>query len=610
VAVQPFFIKTMPTCLLVAFAWTLSPAPVQAQKGDAASSLVDLVPADAFFFAHARLGDLRASPWFKLLPAHARRDLSSDGFPFSAIGPIDEVILVVNSPERFFGLGGRPSKKATAAVKDNPATESKGPPPSKELPPKKESCGDKKEDEKEDEAAGPLLLYRFAKKIDVTKLGGKKPLDKGIPGAVLYDTRSGALLVFPDQQTAAFAELATLERFALSKKGHKAVAQLPLKDYVFAVGAAPGPGHAAALQRLLDDEDRHGFGFFVRGVLAPLTGLDSGALALALGDQPQLQACGVFSAGRAAQKGAWAVEDALTLIRLVVLPSIERDMDYERRRAFTPEKELEFANLAVLLEEAVPALRHAKVALDDKTVRAQVNLAVTVEQVRQRSAAHLKTLASDPKVRAARLRAVNQDKLKMIGLALHSVHDVHMQLPPQAICDKKTGKPLLSWRVAILPYIEQDALYRQFKLDEPWDSPHNLKLLDNMPDTYEAAGVEAKIKGGTFWQVFDGKHTMFEMRPGPSAFGARGIRISEVLDGLSNTLMVVEAGTAVPWTKPQDIPFDPEAKNAPKLGGVSKGGFNALYGDGSVRFHRLPLDAAVLRLLIMRNDGNAIPEID
>src|SRR5262245_59728137 len=80
-------------------------------------------------------------------------------------------------------------------------------------------------------------------------------------------------------------------------------------------------------------------------------------------------------------------------------------------------------------------------------------------------------------------RRTSQNNLKMVRLAMHNFHDA-MGRFPAATAYAKNGKPLLSWRVAILPYIEEDALYRQFKLDEPWDSPHNKKLIAKMPKIY------------------------------------------------------------------------------------------------------------------------------
>jgi len=91
----------------------------------------------------------------------------------------------------------------------------------------------------------------------------------------------------------------------------------------------------------------------------------------------------------------------------------------------------------------------------------------------------------------ASARSVSSNNLKQIGLALHNYHDTYGTLPPAAIVDKK-GKPLLSWRVAILPYIEQDNLYKQFKLDEPWDSKHNLALSRMIVKTYTLPYGEQK----------------------------------------------------------------------------------------------------------------------
>ena len=85
-------------------------------------------------------------------------------------------------------------------------------------------------------------------------------------------------------------------------------------------------------------------------------------------------------------------------------------------------------------------------------------------------------------VQSAAERANSSNNLKQIGLGMHNYHDQNNKLPPPYL-KTKDGKPGLSWRV-ILPYIEQDFLYRQFKLDEPWDSPKNLALLNQMPQTY------------------------------------------------------------------------------------------------------------------------------
>ena len=179
------------------------------------------------------------------------------------------------------------------------------------------------------------------------------------------------------------------------------------------------------------------------------------------------------------------------------------------------------------------------------------------------------------KVREASSRIRCANNLKQIGLAFHNYHDVNNGLPPASIVDKK-GKPMLSWRVMILPYIEQDNLYKQFKLDESWDSEHNKKLIDKMPPTYAIPSKLAK-PGMTHYRVFVGNGAMFDW--------VQGAGFNSVSDGLSNTWMAVEAEEGVPWTKPDELEFDPQ-KDLPKLGKFFKGGFNVLYGDGSVRFYK------------------------
>ena len=184
-------------------------------------------------------------------------------------------------------------------------------------------------------------------------------------------------------------------------------------------------------------------------------------------------------------------------------------------------------------------------------------------------------------------RVVISNDLKQLALAVHSYHDTYGRFPSAAVYDKD-GKPLLSWRVQILPYIEQEELYKQFHLDEPWDSEHNKKLLDKMPTTFAPENSEAFKKHETFFQGFAGKGSVFGGKAGPM--------MSDIaaLNGTSNTILFVEAAKSVPWTKPEDIALD-EGKLLPKLGGLSKDGFLAAFCDGSVRFLPLTIDEKDLR---------------
>ena len=180
---------------------------------------------------------------------------------------------------------------------------------------------------------------------------------------------------------------------------------------------------------------------------------------------------------------------------------------------------------------------------------------------------------------------------------MHGYHDVNQEFPAAAIFSAD-GKPLLSWRVAILPYIEQDSLYQQFKLDEPWDSAHNKTLLKQMPATYAMpVGGAAAKQFATHYQVFAGKGSVFD--------GKKGCRVADITDGTSNTFMIAEAADPVPWTKPADMPFDPK-KPLPKVGGLYPNGFNVAFCDGSVHFLKKSIKPDTLRALITRAGGEII----
>src|SRR5262249_25160506 len=150
-------------------------------------------------------------------------------------------------------------------------------------------------------------------------------------------------------------------------------------------------------------------------------------------------------------------------------------------------------------------------------------------------------------------------------------------------------------RVFILPYIEQDGLYKQFRLEEAWDSPHNIQLLPNMPSTYAAPGRKAKMVPAyyTVCHVFVGKGAAFEGREGLSL-------AADFPDGTSNTLLVVEAGEPVPWSKPDELPYDPDGP-LPQLRCLFRDGFRAGFADGSVDWFPKGTDEAILRALITRN---------
>jgi uncharacterized protein (TIGR03067 family) len=191
----------------------------------------------------------------------------------------------------------------------------------------------------------------------------------------------------------------------------------------------------------------------------------------------------------------------------------------------------------------------------------------------------LRRMGADPK-----RDALDQNRAKCAANLLTLAMVMEMQVlaerryPPAAIYSED-GKPLLSWRVALLAWMDQGELLKEFKTDEPWDSEHNRRLVAKMPKLYALPGVETKESGMTFFRVFTGKGTIYE--------GKEGIGFDEHLKGGHPHLMIVEAAEPVPWTKPDELAYDPE-KPLPRLGRMSDDGFLATSTSSADRVQFIP----------------------
>jgi Protein of unknown function (DUF1559) len=196
---------------------------------------------------------------------------------------------------------------------------------------------------------------------------------------------------------------------------------------------------------------------------------------------------------------------------------------------------------------------------------------------------------------ARRTQAAND--LRQIGVALHGAAAKDGHFLPPAICDA-SGKPLLSWRVAILPYLGEEELYKQFHLDEPWDSKANRRLEGKMPSVFR--GRASAISRTTHYLAVVGEGYAF--------FGQQGRALAEFKDGLSQTILIVETPPTkgVIWTKPDDLEqtaADPRAG----LFGRSDSSFLALFGDGHVDSIPTATSDDVLRALFTIAGGETIP---
>ena len=198
--------------------------------------------------------------------------------------------------------------------------------------------------------------------------------------------------------------------------------------------------------------------------------------------------------------------------------------------------------------------------------------------------------------RAAAMRSQSMNNLRQIAIAMHNYHDTYRHLPP-AVLYGPDGKTPYSWRVALLPSLGRQDLYDLYRFDEPWDGPNNRKLLDEIPSSYRSPTDPPASTNAAYFTLV-GPRTVFGSKEGPS--------FSDIRDGVANTILLVEAKRDIPWTKPEDIPFDPD-KPVPPLGGFSKGMFLAAFCDAHVQVLRTDIPQDILRLLIIKDDRQPIP---
>ena len=201
-------------------------------------------------------------------------------------------------------------------------------------------------------------------------------------------------------------------------------------------------------------------------------------------------------------------------------------------------------------------------------------------------------------------RAICANNLKQIALALHNYHTVYGCFPPAYVADEQ-GRPMHSWRVLILPFLEREPLYEKYDFSEPWDGPNNSKLAGQIPSVFTCPSDARRSKVSTY--------TNYVAVVGPETAwpGAQPVKIPDILDGTSRTILVVEvAGPGVQWMEPRDLDFTQMLHIVnPKSGaGISSehaGGANVALVDGSVYFLDEQLPPEKLRALLTRAGGEA-----
>lgn len=220
-------------------------------------------------------------------------------------------------------------------------------------------------------------------------------------------------------------------------------------------------------------------------------------------------------------------------------------------------------------------------------------------------------------------RMDRQANLRTLAIAMHNYHSDYKRLPSPGTyqggsVNPQPGsedKPFLSWRVALLPYLGHDNIYKQFHVNEPWDSPHNKKFIAMMPKVYASPGAPDAGEGKTHVQVFvapakPGKDSKQKFIP-IFQWGKPGATLGQITvqDGTSNTMMIAEGANAVVWTKPDDMLITDDEAPLPKLGCVpDEDDFFVVFADASVRTIRraipdMKLYNQLLRQMIGRRDG-------
>ncbi|MAG93939.1 MAG: hypothetical protein CMJ48_09345 [Planctomycetaceae bacterium] len=201
--------------------------------------------------------------------------------------------------------------------------------------------------------------------------------------------------------------------------------------------------------------------------------------------------------------------------------------------------------------------------------------------------------------KTAAMQSRSRRNLKELAIGLHNYHDTYRTFPA-AVTNKRGNKMTqpVSWRVMILPFINESRIFEQYRLDEPWDSENNKKVLAQMPDVFRSPLME-KDSGdqtSTPYLAIVGPNTVLAEEP---------TALRDIRDGSSNTIMIVETKKAAPWTKPDDIAFQPDDE-LPKFEVLYKGGFHAARADGSTVFIDEKAKPDTLRAYITRDGGENV----
>ena len=202
------------------------------------------------------------------------------------------------------------------------------------------------------------------------------------------------------------------------------------------------------------------------------------------------------------------------------------------------------------------------------------------------------------RTRLAAERVDSANTQRHVVIAMHNYHDAHGHFPPPVLISDSGHE--YSWRVALLPYLDQGALYDSYRFNEDWNSPHNSEVTATVPYFYQHASLRSE--GNPYCSVFMvvGENTPFH--------GNEGTNLTQIIDGTANTAALVESNLSIHWAEPRDIPFD-RNHLLDQIGGFDEEGFTVSMCDGSTRFFSRDGDREELLKLFGANDGRPNSEL-
>ena len=213
-----------------------------------------------------------------------------------------------------------------------------------------------------------------------------------------------------------------------------------------------------------------------------------------------------------------------------------------------------------------------------------------------------------PKASSARdaaLRAQCSNNLRQIALAMRNYEVANGSFPPAYLPDKH-GKPMHSWRVLLLPYLEQQDLHDRYRFDEPWNSAKNRKITDLAIGFYQCPGQPAGNGSDTNYVMIAGPHALSK--------GAESRKITEITDGLANTIMIVEvADSGIPWAEPRDLQFNRlsfkiNGAKGKEISSYHPQGANVAFCDGSVRLLKNGTNPQLVKAMATIDVGESVTE--